>query len=83
MKSTTVYTSTLPQDLLIKLDFYAKKFKTPKNQIIEKALEDYIDKIKEAEYIHSFKKAGTDPEMISMAEQGLEEYLKVLDDEAR
>ena len=80
MKNTTVFTSSLPEALLQKLDFYARKFQIPNNQIIEKALEDYLDKIKKAEYIHSFQQAGLDPDINAMAEEGLADYLKVIEE---
>lgn len=80
MKSIN-FTSSLPSDLLVKLDAYAKKFKVPKNHILELALKAYFDKLKTAEYTYSFKKAARDPEMPAMAEEGLEDYLKILEEE--
>jgi metal-responsive CopG/Arc/MetJ family transcriptional regulator len=74
------FTSSLPLDLLDALDLYARKFKVPKNHIIEQALKAYFEKLKKAEYIHSFKKAAGDVEMISLAEEGLADYLKILED---
>ena len=47
--------------------------------IIEKSLKAYFDNLKRAEYIRSFKVAAGDSEIIDMAEEGLEEYLKILD----
>jgi predicted transcriptional regulator len=75
------FTSSLPSDILQTLDNYAKKFKIPKNRIMEQALRVYFDRLKQAEYSRSFKKAAGDPEMINMAEEGLEDYLKILDEE--
>ena len=74
------FTSSLPSDLLQMLEKYAQKFKIPKNRIMEQALRAYFDRLKQAEYIHSFKKAAGDPGMQTMAEEGLEEYLKILDE---
>jgi hypothetical protein len=34
----------------------------------------------EAEFTRSFKRAALDPELISMAEEGLEDYLRILDE---
>jgi hypothetical protein len=59
---------------------YAAKFKVPKTRIIEQALRAYFEKLKKAEYSNSFRKAASDDEMVSMAEQGLEDYLKILDE---
>ena len=80
MKPVT-FTSTLPADLWKALDDYAARFKVPRNRIMEQALLAYFDKLKQAEYIRSFKKAAGDPEMISLAEEGLEDYLKILDEQ--
>ena len=75
------FTSSLPSDLLQALDSYARKFKVPKNHIMEQALRAYFERLKQAEYSRSFKKAAGDPEMNTMAEEGLEDYLKILDEE--
>lgn len=74
------YTSTLPDELLEQLDEASKRFKMPKNKLIERALEIYLDQINRAEYVKSFRKAGQDEEIISMAEEGMAEYLNQLDD---
>ena len=79
MKSATTYTSTIPRDLLIMLTKYSELFEIPKNKIIEKALRHYFDELKKAEYVKSFKKANEDADMMTMAEEGLEDYLKILD----
>jgi predicted transcriptional regulator len=79
MKPVT-FTSTLPAEVWQALDLYAAKFKIPRNRIMEQALLAYFEKLKKAEYARSFKKAAGDPEMISMAEKGLEDYLKILDE---
>ncbi len=52
----------------------------PKNKIIEKALTIYLEQIKRMEYIKSFKKAYKNEEMLSIAAEGMTEYLKQLDD---
>ena len=75
------YTSSLPAELIEMLDAYAKKFRLPKNRIMEQALRAYFEKLKKAEYAHSFRKAAVDEEMLSMAEEGLEDYLKILPEE--
>lgn len=77
---TVPYTSTLPEDVLQNLEFYAGKFRLPKNKIIEKSLIAYFEQLKKAEYILSFRKATADPEMIQMAEENLSDYLKILNE---
>ncbi len=75
------YTSSLPEELIEMLDTYARKFKMPKNRIMEQALRAYFEKLKKAEYVYSFRKAAGDEEMNSMAEEGLEDYLKIISEE--
>ena len=79
MKSIN-YTSSLPAELLEMLDHYAARFKVPKNSIIENSLRAYFENIKRAEYIRSFKRAAGDKDVLDMAEEGLEDYLKILDE---
>jgi len=74
-------TTSLPAEVLNNLDHYAKILAVPKNRVIEKALKDYFEKMKKAEFEYSFKKAASDPVVCSMAEMGLEDYLKMLDKE--
>lgn len=75
----TTFTSTLPDDLLQKLNEMAVKLAIPKNRIIEKALQIYLDQLNRAEYVKSYKLAGEDLNIIQMAEEGMEDYLKQLD----
>ena len=74
----TTFTSTLPEELLNKLDSAAKKLSVPKNRLIEKALRIYLDQLSRAEYIKSFKQASEDIDLMNMAEEGMEDYLKQL-----
>lgn len=76
----TTFTSTLPEELLAKLDKAAKKLSVPKNRLIEKALRIYLDQLTRAEYIKSFKQASRDDDLPDMAEEGMEDYLKQLDE---
>ncbi len=80
MKPVT-YTSTLPNDLWELLEGYAGKLKMPKNRILENALRNYLGNLKRAEYIRSFRKAAGDEEMPGMAEDGMEDYLKMFDEQ--
>ena len=52
----------------------------PKNRIIENSLKAFFENLKRAEYIRSFKKASGDSEIVDMAEEGLEDYLKIIDE---
>ncbi|MCK5079118.1 MAG: ribbon-helix-helix protein, CopG family [Bacteroidales bacterium] len=74
----TTFTSSLPEDLLDKLDKIANKLSMPKNKLIERALRIYLDQLNRAEYVQSYKQAGADANILDMAEEGMEDYLKQL-----
>jgi len=74
-------TSSLSPEIISRLDDYSKKFRIPKSRILEQALEAYFEQLKKAEYIRSFKAAAGDEELLSMAEEGFEDYLKILGEE--
>jgi predicted transcriptional regulator len=76
----TTFTSTLPDDLLALLAEQAKKLSVPKNKLIEKALRIYLDQLIRAEYIKSYKRASRDADTILLAEEGMTDYLKQLED---
>jgi hypothetical protein len=73
------YTSSLPAELLELLESYARKFRIPKNRIMELALRAYFEKLKKAEYARSFLMASGKHEVLNTAEEGPGEYLKILD----
>ncbi len=74
------FTSSLPDDLLKQLAKVAKEMKLPKNKLIEKALSIYLEQLDRAAYIKSYKRAGKDPDMIAMAEEGMADYFQQLED---
>ena len=74
------FTSSLPDSLLDLLEKKAKEFKMPKNKIIEKALKIYLTQLNKAEYIRSYKQMSEDTDILSLAEEGMEEYLKDIKD---
>ena len=69
------FTSSLPDPLIKKLNDASIKLKLPKNKLIEKALEIYLDQVNRAEYVASYKEAGQSTDMMSIAEEGMAEYL--------
>jgi len=77
------FTSSLPDDLLKTLGEQAKKLSLPKNKLIENALRIYLDHLRRSEYVKSFRQAVDDEDIMLMAEEGMGDYLKQLDDEAR
>lgn len=75
------FTSTLPDEVLSRLNVMAKKLALPKNKIIEKALRIYLDQLTRAEYVKSYRQAADDMNLIEMAEEGMAEYLEQLDNQ--
>jgi predicted transcriptional regulator len=76
----TIFTSTLPDELMQKLNEMAGKLALPKNKIIEKALQIYLDQLNRAEYVQSYKQAATDENIIEIAEEGMVDYLNQLEE---
>ncbi|MEP7128198.1 MAG: hypothetical protein ABI729_04995 [Chitinophagales bacterium] len=79
MGKQITFTSTLPETVLKELDEYAAMQKTKKNSVIEKALRKYFEEHRKSMFIKSYKRANQDIEMINMAEEGIEDYLNLLD----
>ncbi|KAF0234591.1 MAG: hypothetical protein FD181_3658 [Prolixibacteraceae bacterium] len=75
----TTFTSTLPDELLKNLNEMAGKLAVPKNKIIEKALQIYLDQLTRAEYVKSYKLASVDENIIEIAEEGMVDYLNQLE----
>lgn len=75
-----VFTSTLPDDLLQLLKEKADKLSVPKNRLIEKALRLYLDQLNKAEYAQSYKQALEDEDILSIAEEGMEDYFRQLEE---
>jgi predicted transcriptional regulator len=76
----TTFTSTLPDDLLQLLKAKAEKLSLPMNKLIEKALRLYLEHLEKAEYIQSYKSASSDKDTLAIAEEGLEDYLRQLEE---
>ncbi len=74
------FTSSLPDKLLKELANTAKELKLPKNKLIEKALEFYLEQIKRAAYVKSFQRANKSQEILDMAEEGMADYFKMITD---
>ena len=73
------FTSTLPDDLLKLLSEKANKLSMPKNKLIENALRLYLEHLEKAEYIRSYKQASADQEILAIAEEGMNDYLRQLE----
>lgn len=74
------FTSTLPDELMNLLSEKAKELAVPKNKLIEKALRIYLDQLNRAAYVKSYKKLAADTDILSIAEEGMEDYLKNLEE---
>jgi len=74
------FTSSLPDELLENLSKKAKELKMPKNKILEKALEIYLEQLDKAAYLKSYRKMANDPDLLAMAEEGMADYFKQLED---
>ena len=72
------YTSTLPDSLMDLLNKKAAELSVPKNKLIEKALSLYLEQVKKAEYIKSYKKLAEDTDILELAEEGMEDYFTQL-----
>lgn len=72
------FTSTLPNDLFQMLRDKSESLSMPMNKLIEKALRIYLDQLNRAEYVKSYKEASRDQDVLDIAEEGMEEYLKQL-----
>ena len=75
------FTSSLPDHLLQLLENKAKALGMPKNKLIEKALTIYLDQLNKNAYAQSFKRMSNDKDLLSMAEEGMEDYLSQLEAE--
>ena len=76
----TTFTSSLPDDVLKQLALQAAKLSISKNKIIEKALRIYLDQLNRAEYVRSYKKAAENTDLFMIAEEGMEDYLKQIEE---
>lgn len=75
----SVFTSSLPDGLLKQLTEYAKRLSVPKNKLIERALELYLEQLKRAEYQRSYQQMAEDTDLMQVAEEGMNEYFKQLE----
>ncbi len=79
MSQAAVFTSTISQDLLDWLRGYSKNTKKTKRAILEEAIKEYQIKIKKQKMKEDFIRASQDPEMLQIAEEGMGDYLKIIE----
>ncbi len=75
------YTSTLPDSLMALLNEKAKELAIPKNKLIEKALSIYLEQVKKAAYLKSYKQMANDADILAIAEEGMEDYFTQLNED--
>jgi metal-responsive CopG/Arc/MetJ family transcriptional regulator len=73
------FTSTLPDNLLKQLSEKAKSLSVPKNKLIENALRLYLEHLEKVEYVKSYKRAAADQDILTIAEEGMADYLRQLE----
>jgi len=73
------FTNTLPDNLLEKLSEKAKALSLPKNKLIETAVRLYLEHLDKAEYIKSYSQAANDKDILTIAEEGMEDYFRQLE----
>ncbi|MCX7736159.1 MAG: ribbon-helix-helix domain-containing protein [Candidatus Kapabacteria bacterium] len=78
MKNTVTFTSALPNDIITLINDYSKKLKIPKSKLISNAVKNYIYELKRQEYIQSFKRAKNDPDIVALSEEGLNDFLELI-----
>lgn len=78
MKKAVVFTNKLTPRLMDWVNSYSKEKGITKRELIEEALEEYQEKIIKEKMAESFKRAAKDPEMLEMAEWGMDDYAEQL-----
>ncbi len=78
MKKTAVFTTTISAQLLEWLKDESKSEKITMRAVLEKAIKNYMIEAKRQKYIESFKRAALDPEMLELAEMGMDDYYENL-----
>jgi hypothetical protein len=79
MRNSVTFTSSISPELISLLNDYSKKLKTPKSRLISLAVENYINELKKEEYTKSFQKAKNDNEIRTLTEDGIDDFLEILD----
>lgn len=74
------YTSSMPSVVMEELAEYATRKNKKKNEIIADALKAFLKEQRKMEYAESFKRMKNDPEQKALAEAGLGDFLKMIED---
>lgn len=73
------FTSSISEDLFKRLNEKARSLSLPKNKLIENALRLYLEYLERAEYIKSYKHAIDDKDILQIAEEGMNDYLRQIE----
>jgi hypothetical protein len=78
MTKKVTYTSTLPEDVMETVNDYSEKNNISKNKVVENALRQFFFGIKQNDFREGFKRAANDIEMRLIAEEGMDDYSEIL-----
>ena len=79
-KKYVTYTSSLSSTVMEDLKEYASRNNQKKNKIIEEAITVFLNQKRKKELAESFKNMKNDPEQQFLAEAGLGDFLKMIED---
>ena len=74
------YTSSLPAMIMNELSEYAEKHQIKKNEIIKDAITTFLKEKRKQEYASSFQRMKGDNEQHQLAEAGLGDFKRVIDE---
>lgn len=80
MRTAVSFSSTMPIELMEQLTWFSTRQKVAKNKIIELALASWFEAQKKAALAAMFQDVENDPEILAMAEDGLSDLAKMLDE---
>ncbi|MFZ4520143.1 MAG: hypothetical protein ACOYNC_00480 [Bacteroidales bacterium] len=83
MAKRVTFTSTLPEEIINSVNDYSEKNKISKNKVLESALRQFFFNVKQESFREGFRRASMDPEMKSLAEEGMKDYLDILNQDEK
>lgn len=76
----SVFTTSLPDELLKRLADESQNIGVPQNEILESALTLFLDEIKKVRYAKSYSRTAKEEDIMAIAEEGLKGYYLNLKD---
>ena len=77
---TATFTSTISPDLIAWVDKRARAEKRTRRAVLEDALQRYQKEVVRNNLREGFLRAAQDPDMIELAEWGMKDYAKIVDE---